>query len=68
MYSSSPHGKVNEARCSGVGIRNEGDEGPGINADLAEMKDTECHPLEVLVMTNEKPEHNDTDQSEAPSP
>ena len=47
MYSSSPHGKVNEARCSGVGIRNEGDEGPGINADLAEMKDTECHPLEV---------------------
>ena len=66
MYSSSPHGKVNEARCSGV--RNEGDEGPGINADLAEMKDTECHPLEVLVMTNEKPEHNDTDQSEAPSP
>ena len=45
MYSSSPHGKVNKARCSGV--RNEGDEGPGINADLAEMKDTECHPLEV---------------------
>ena len=55
-----------EARSSGV--RNEGDEGPGINADLAQMKDTECHPLEVIVLTNEKPEHNDTDQSEAPSP
>ena len=66
MYSSSPHGKVNEARCSGV--RNEGDEGPGINADLAEMKDTECHPLEVIVKTNEKPGPDDTDQSEAPSP
>ena len=49
-----------EARCcSGSGVRNEGDEGPGINADLAQMKDTECHPLEVTVMTNEKPEHND---------
>ena len=27
------HAEVNEVRCSGV--RNEGDEGPGINADLA---------------------------------